>query len=82
MRPCRCGREHRSHRALANCLWPRAAWIAGTGRYALLAHCDVLTIQLHRTMRAALDSKAAIDLTACGGACQRSHEIVDLGATS
>lgn len=79
---CRCSRQHRTHRTLVKCLWPRAAWAAGDGRYALLAHCDVLTITLHKTMQSAGDSKDFIDRTGCGHACHRAHEILDLSRAS
>jgi hypothetical protein len=55
-----------------------AAWISGNGRYALLAHCRMLTVTLWSTMDAAEAAKKQIDATACGGACVRDHEILDL----
>jgi hypothetical protein len=76
---CRCGKQHRSYWTLAKCLWPRAIWDGGNGPYALLAHCDVLTVSLHKTLESALDSKRQIDWTACGGRCRRDHEIVRIG---
>lgn len=58
--------------------WRQAVWITGNGRYALLAHCDVLTITLWDTLEAAINSKEAIDNYACGHACYKNHEIIDL----
>jgi hypothetical protein len=55
-----------------------AEWITGNGRYALLAHCRVLTVTLWPTMEAAEVCKKRIDETACGGKCVRDHEILDL----
>jgi hypothetical protein len=75
---CYCGRRHQSYRTLAKCKWPRAEWIRGDGRYALLAHCRVLTVALHQTHESAEKSKQVIDTSACGGHCHNNHEIIDL----
>lgn len=58
--------------------WPHAEWIVGNGRFALLAYCDVLTITLWPTYEEAIKSKAFIDKAACGHACYKNHEIIDL----
>jgi len=77
-----CHAEHRTLRALAKCMWPRAVWVAGEGRYATLAHCDVLTVQLHQTREAAESALGMIDRTGCGGGCHRHHELIRLGQAS
>lgn len=74
----RCDTRHRSFNKLARCIWPRAGWISGEGRYALLAHCRVLTVTLWDDPAEAERQKRFIDETACGGLCRRSHEIVEL----
>jgi hypothetical protein len=58
--------------------WPKACWIAGSGRYASLAHCRELTIELFNSAPEAAKAKAQIDATGCGGRCYRQHEIIDL----
>ena len=58
--------------------WRWARWIHGTGAFALLAHCGVLTVTLHETLAEAEKDKALIDRSACGGRCHKDHEIVDL----
>ena len=67
-----------TYRSKARKRWPKAYWILGEGRYALLAHCKVLTITLHDDIEKANASKEMIDKYACGGRCVRKHEIVDL----
>jgi len=67
------------YKAKAKRKWGKTAeWITGNGRYALLAHCRVLTVTLWPTMDAADKSKHQIDKYACGGECNRNHEILDL----
>ncbi len=73
-----CQRKHQSFAALAKCIWRRAEWISGNGAYATLAHCRVLTVELHQTLDTARQAKAAIDSTACGGRCYGRHELVQL----
>lgn len=53
-------------------------WIVGDGRYALLAHCRVLTITLWKNLEDAEKRKAIIDKHRCGGWCVKAHEIIDL----
>ena len=62
--------------------WPAAEWIIGNGRYASVAYCDVTTVILFETQAEAEHAKAFIDRLACGHACLREHEIVNLGARS
>jgi len=64
---------------LARSFWKKeACWIDGDGPWALLAHCRVLSVSLHRTKEGAEKAMASIDHTGCGGACNRMHEIVYL----
>lgn len=74
----RCPRKHRTFAAIAKCLFPRAEWIKGEGQYAVLAHCNVLTVWLFPTQAEAQDAKAAIDRTACGSRCHKRHEITQI----
>lgn len=73
-----CERRHRTYRAAANCIWPRAEWINGEGPFALLAWCSVLTVTLHKTLESAEDDLRLIDGHGCGHACRNEHEIVEL----
>jgi hypothetical protein len=61
--------------------WPGAAWIAGNGRHATVAHCRAVTVELHDTMADARAALAFIDRIGCGGSCHRRHEIITLPAT-
>jgi len=67
-----------SWHSLAQRRWPRAEWIEGDGRWASVAHCRDLTVILHATAANAHAAVARIDRTACGGACSRHHEVVEL----
>lgn len=71
-----CQRRHRSHRTTAQRLWPRARWIKGDGSYALLAHCDVLTIALYASGADAIRAKAALDEHGCGSRCVADHDLI------
>lgn len=73
-----CARQHRSYRTFARCVWPRAAWVAGDGPYAVVAYCKVTTVTLHATYERAAEAKAAIDSGACGGRCIQRHEVLYL----
>src|SRR5260370_27493600 len=80
----RCRQRHCSWRRVAQCRWPRACWIAGeppiTGPcFALLAHCNVLTVTLLANRAEAEESKTGIDRLACGSRCRRNHQIIRLG---
>lgn len=65
------------NRSEARSRWPRAVWISGSGDWAVLAHCKVLTVVLHGTRADAEQSKAFIDRFGCTGGCIRQHRIVD-----
>jgi hypothetical protein len=84
-----CTRQHRSWRTLAKCIWPRAVWVEGDGPYAVLAWCNSArqfagyhaacpSVSLHADVESAEDAKRRIDLGACGGMCNRRHEIIHL----
>ena len=77
----RCTRSHRTYRTLAGCMFPRAAWITGSGPYATLAWCGTLTVTLHATPEQAAAAREFIDSYGCGGQCYDRHEIVYLDLT-
>jgi hypothetical protein len=58
--------------------WPAAEWIIGDGPHASVAYCDVTTVMLFATPAEAQRAREFIDRLACGGACVRQHEIVNL----
>lgn len=74
----RCDRQHRTERTFMECAFPKAAWVVGSGRFAVLAWCQVLTVSLHETEERAHDSCAFIDRTRCGGRCTGRHEVVEV----
>lgn len=76
-----CWSRHRTWRKTAECIWPRAVWVTGEGRFALLARCHVLTVTLWETPEEAEERKRFIDRTACGGRCHRDHKIIELAAS-
>jgi hypothetical protein len=88
--PCcrRCGRYHRSWRAVALCRWPRAEWVAGAPAwrgpcYASVSLCPGygragVTAILYATAGEAHAAKSLIDRLACGGGCSRQHCVVAL----
>lgn len=78
-----CERQHRTPKAMAKCLWPNAIWIVGTGPYATVSHCrrpevrgDQTTVMLHATADRARTALNFIDRLACGGFCQRRHDLL------
>lgn len=79
---CRkCYRRHRSWSKLAECRFCPGAhdWAAGTGRYVSVAFCPRgVTAFCYGSMEDALNAKAQIDRTGCGGMCCRNHRIYDL----
>lgn len=74
----RCTSNHRTFNIFARCAVPRAAWVAGEGAYACIAWCRVPTITLFSDPEEAQKARELIDATACGGACTRRHEVVEL----
>ena len=73
-----CDRVHRTFQTLAECCWPHAAWVAGDGPWAVLAHCDMLSVTLCGTREAARAQRARIDEVPCCRDCDGRHEIVEL----
>ncbi len=73
-----CRLRHLDYFAFARCSWPDAAWIEGEGRWASVTNCRGTTVMLHATLDDAVAAVAAIDRRACGGACSRHHEVVEL----
>lgn len=73
-----CTRTHRGYRTFAKCIWPRAAWISGTGPYAVVAYCRDITVTLHADIDAAQFALDTIDGGGCGGRCGRRHKLVRL----
>lgn len=65
---------------LARSLYPRAVWIAGDGRFALVAPCKKnWSITLWEERERAEECKAVIDRMGCGGFCWlNAHYIQDL----
>jgi hypothetical protein len=80
-----CRRRHRSWFALANCVFPRAAWILGNPDpagpcFAVVSNCPGgVTVALYATREAAAAAKEAIDGFGCGGRCLGRHEVQQLG---
>jgi hypothetical protein len=82
---CRCGRRHKSWRAVALCRWPKAIWIAGNPPfdgpcYASVSSCPGFrrsgpTVILYRTEARAMEGKKLIDGLGCGGGCCRMHKV-------
>jgi hypothetical protein len=69
--------RHRTHGALAHCLWRGAEWIDGTGPYALRARCRAFTVTLWPSRQEAEREKDILDAK-CGGGCWENHDIVRL----
>lgn len=66
-------------RALAERIWGRdndRGWIRGDDRYATVAWCGLLTVQLHASRESADAFGWRID--GCGRCCWGDHELVDL----
>jgi hypothetical protein len=78
-----CSRVHRTHRALAECMFRRQRpwWVSGQGEYATLSYCRGLTVALWRTLAEAQDALSLIDGDACGGACRNNHALIRLVKT-
>lgn len=70
----RCDRRHRTPATFMRCALPGAAWIDGEGEWALIAWCRAPTVTLWPDQASALDALGR--LGACGGFCQRRHEVV------
>jgi len=72
----------RPYYSKAKIRWPRAIWISGEGRWARVAHCNGLTVELHKTKEEAEEAKCMIDSSACGGFCYGDHSVVDMNTRS
>ncbi len=79
-----CKSAHRTAQTFLRCAVPRAAWVAGHGKFALIAWCGVPTITLHQAIEPALQQRAVVDSLGCGGRCRKRHEVVhvDVGGTA
>ena len=73
-----CTVRHRSWNTHAACRYPGNVWVMGEGPIALLAWCDVLTVSLHADVETAQGAREWLDDFACGHACVKDHDIVDL----
>ncbi|OAV63122.1 hypothetical protein [Enteractinococcus helveticum] len=71
-----CLKQHKTARTFLKCAIPRNAWISGTGNIAVIAWCRVPTITLWGNEVDAYRAKKMIDDSACGGNCNRRHDIV------
>lgn len=76
--PHHCGRTHRGFQSLAECTWPDAAYITGDGPYALVAHCDMLTVALYETAIEAGRARQRLKAVGCGRTCERRHQLAVL----
>lgn len=76
--PHHCGRTHRGFQSLAECIWPDAAYITGDGPYALVAHCDMLSVALYGTAVEAGDARRRLASVGCGRTCKRRHQLAVL----
>ena len=74
----KCSKHHKSARTFLRCAIPTAAWIHGTGNYALIAWCNMPTISLYQDPADAAQPLAAINGGACGQRCNGRHEIVHI----
>ena len=73
-----CGRRHQAYPALANCIWPHAAWVSGNGAFACLEWCGVVSVSLHPDLAAAQLALAKVDQDGCCSRCTGRHELVRL----
>lgn len=83
----RCERRHHSYAAMAKCIWKKAAWVKGDGKYASVSYCTKnrsgwmwaeATVMLFTSLGEAETAKDWIDHGGCGGACTRRHELIEL----
>lgn len=79
-----CARKHRSETTFMECaLGKKASWVTGVGQYASISWCNgrrhrnhYVTVILCETLEQAMRRKSEIDYTACGGFCERRHQVV------
>jgi hypothetical protein len=68
---------------MACALGKKLNWITGVGRYASISWCNgrrhrnhYVTVVLAESLEGAMNAKAEIDYIACGGGCERRHQVV------
>ena len=76
--PHHCGRTHRGFQSLAECVWPDAAYVIGDGPYALVAHCDMLSVALYETAAEAGQARRRMNTVGCGKSCEGRHQLAVL----
>jgi hypothetical protein len=70
-----------SWRQVAARRWPGAAWISGSGRFAVVAPCGHLTASLWHTQDEARRTWRGLASSECGSACNPArHVIIDLAS--
>jgi hypothetical protein len=68
------------YRSEASRMWPKAAWIDGSGRYACVSRCEpAVTVYLFPTQEQAIEAVDGINSCGCGRGCVKNHAVVDLG---
>ena len=77
----RCGAHHRLGTAFARCAFPYAAWISGTGSFAVIRLCGVVRLSLHHDKADAMRALEKVNKDKCGWRCVGHHELyrIDLG---
>jgi hypothetical protein len=75
-----CAATHRTYNRMARCIWRRACWVSGEGRYATIAQCGPTTVMLHAQLNAAREALALINSSGCGGVCRGAggHRLIEL----
>lgn len=79
-----CARKHRNETTFMECaLGKKVNWVTGVGQYACISWCNgrrhrnhYVTVVLHETLEQAQRAKGQIDSSACGGLCERKHQVV------
>ncbi len=73
-----CTRRHRSLNTLLRCVWPKAHWITGSGRWASVSRCRGVTVMLWPAEAEARRALEAIAAFGCGGRCTQKHALIRL----
>lgn len=71
-----CTRSHRTAQALNRCIFPRAVWIQGEGRCAVVAWCGQPSVTLFPNVPDAEKVLARVNAGRCGGKCRGWHELI------
>lgn len=71
-----CGKHHRSVPTFLRCAIPRAAWISGSGEFAVIVWCGTPTVSLYLAREEALDAHRQLDEFGCGAHCTSRHALV------